>query len=278
MTGECTEDQFWAEVERIGWKDKNPKKFYKKIELDLLTRWDNEFIENFRNHMSTFTSKLSRAIERVEHSEGVSCGCGDDGFSDLIHHVVGLGRETFERELADPMLAIKRGKEYRYVESFSYAIPYEREVKEELTYAEAVEKVTKRHDERHDDYYDGKLDPLERESYIETQALTLMQGDRAKLDPRYYMSWAKRDLVDLRALAASPYADAFEDLPEVLAILEALALGTLPEDFEGLKKKARKLRDERETFHRKKKNELAVLEGNHASLENLFGDMTDYLG
>ena len=105
-----------------------------------------------------------------------------------------------------------------------------------------------------------------------------MQGDRAKLDPRYYMSWAKRDLVDLRALAASPYADAFEDLPEVLAILEALALGTLPEDFEGLKKKARKLRDERETFLRKKKNELAVLQGNHASLENLFGDMTDYLG
>ena len=57
----------------------------------------------------------------------VPCSC--DSFSDLLSHVVGLGKKEFSKVMKNPLLAYNRsmakyGTKEGYEESFLYAIPY----------------------------------------------------------------------------------------------------------------------------------------------------------
>lgn len=119
----CTPEKFWNEVALIGWGDTNPRRFYDTAKARLLRRWTGEFLEEFNEMKDELYSELGREIERVSHESGEGTGCGDDGYNDLLHHIIGLGKKEYEKTLDDPMLAIKRGQEYRYDESFAYCIP-----------------------------------------------------------------------------------------------------------------------------------------------------------
>ncbi len=282
MKGPCSVDQFWAEVARIGWKDRNPCRFYKQVEGSLLQRWDDEFLASFRERMDEFVGELQSRIQHFEKDNGVSCECGDDGFSDLTHHIVGLGREEYEKVMADPMLAVERGRKCEYEESFSYCIPHERVVREPLTYEQALAKVRLREEAA---AWGAPVDPEEdagdKEGFIEMEALEMMLGERAQLDVRYYAAWAKRDRGDLERLAASPYADRFKDLPYVLECVAKIAAGKVTDVVdEGKKFKAaaERLREQREALHQEKINELKVLEPRGWSLDNLAGDALAYIG
>jgi hypothetical protein len=120
----CTPELFWAEVALIGWSDSPEKKFYDKAKARLLRRWTGEFLEEFNEIKDELQSKLARAVEAKEQETGESTGCGDDGWGDLMNHVIGLGKEEYEASLADPMRVIKRGQAYNYAESFGYCVPY----------------------------------------------------------------------------------------------------------------------------------------------------------
>jgi len=120
----CTPEKFWNEVALIGWTDKPEKGFYDKAKARLLRRWTGEFLEEFGEMKDELISALGLAVEAKEKGSGESSGCGDDGFGDLLNHVVGLGKEEYEASLADPMRVIKRGQAYDYAESFGYCIPY----------------------------------------------------------------------------------------------------------------------------------------------------------
>lgn len=279
MTGECTEEQFWAEVARIGWKDKNPHRFYRTVERELLERWDDEFLRTFRARMDELVASLYERVERFEQAEQVSCQCGDDGFGDLMHHMVGLGREAYEAAMKDPMLVVKRGQELRYEESFGYCIPYARRATEQLTYEQALEKARAACDDEIRD--DDEMDDDDREGYIEQTALELMLGERAKLDVRYYAAWAKRDIGDLEALAASQYADRFPDLPYVLECVTKIRAGKIADvvdEGHDFKAAAARLREQREALKREKMRELKVLEPRGWSLDNMAGDALVYIG
>lgn len=284
MTGKCTEEQFWAEVARIGWKDENPRRFYKTVERELLERWDDEFLRTFREHLDRFRGALVEKVERFEQVEEVSCGCSDDGFSDLTNHVVGLGKEEYEASMKDPMRVVERGREYRYEESFSYCIPHERRSTEKLTYEQALEKARTECAEEgvygwHDDEEDTDED--DKEGYIEQTALELMMGERAKLDVRYYAAWARRDIGDLEALAASEYADKFPDLPYVLECVTKIRAGKIAEvvdEGHDFRVAVKRLREQREALKREKMRELRVLEPRGWSLDNLASDALVYIG
>jgi len=48
---------------------------------------------------------------------------GDDGHSDLLYHIIGLGRDVFEDAMKHPEHVTRRARGYDFVESFSYARP-----------------------------------------------------------------------------------------------------------------------------------------------------------
>lgn len=120
----CTPEKFWNEVALVGWTDKPEKGFYDKAKARLLRRWTGEFLEEFSEMKDELYSKLVAAVQRAEKGSGESVECGDDGFGDLMNHLIGLGKEEYEASLADPMRVIKRGQAYNYAESFGYCIPY----------------------------------------------------------------------------------------------------------------------------------------------------------
>jgi len=120
----CTPETFWSEVALIGWTDNPEKGFSDKAKARLLRRWTGEFLEEFNEMKDELQSKLARAVEAEEQKTGNSTGCGDDGWGDLMNHVIGLGQKEYEASLADPGRVLKRGQAYNYAESFGYCIPY----------------------------------------------------------------------------------------------------------------------------------------------------------
>jgi len=59
--------------------------------------------------LTAWVTKTGRPIE-----------AGDDGLLDLLNHVIGLGRETYQAALADPSLLATRAEAHDYEESFAY--------------------------------------------------------------------------------------------------------------------------------------------------------------
>lgn len=283
-TGKATIDEFWAEVALIGWKEKGNGSST-VTQKKLLRRWDDEFCESMRDIESELTSKLYHAVEKVESETGESTECGDDGFGDLMAHMVGLGKEAYEAALADPMLVIKRGQNHEYEECFSYCLPYARPLKEKLTFDEAMAKVRAEVEERKASRWDDEEDDDENVGALEMQAWHEVLGERANLDPRYYMAWAKADLPGLEELEASPFADAMTELPFVIDLMRKAAGGDvqpLIEQAAAFQEAVCKLRVRRETLYALVKARLAdVISplGDHRghSLDNLGGDVLDYL-
>lgn len=273
-TGTCTKELFWEAVAEIGWGTKTTN--YKVVEKAILKNWDNEFISSFDDLLGEFKSPLYVAVENFEERNGVSCGCGDDGFSDLLNHVVGLGQEAYEAAMKDPMLVVKRGQKYDFTESFSYCVPHvPARLSEELTFEQAIERAREVHGTR--GYGDDEEDE-DFELYLKAEALELMLGPKAKFDARRYAFWAQRDLPDLELLKESPFAGEFPELDEVLGALKKVADGDVtPLLEEGFKAKVRKLREDREKLYRRKMEELYVLNSRGWSIDNLVGDARQYL-
>lgn len=109
------EIDFWSFTEPYGWGTKTTD--FKEIKKDLMRRLTAEQAHAFRKSFEEYRGALYKAcFHTVE-------GCGDDSFSDLISHIVGLGRKEYEATLANPRLAQNRCRENKYTESFAYAIP-----------------------------------------------------------------------------------------------------------------------------------------------------------
>lgn len=271
--GTCTKELFWEAVAEIGWGTKTTD--YKVVERGILENWDNEFLRSFRGLKNEFIWELAGKVERFEDRNSVSCGCSDDGFSDLTHHVVGLGKEEYEASMKDPMRVVKRGQKYEYTESFSYCIPHVPKAalqKEPMTFEQALEKAREIHGER-------DLDE-DIEVYLKGEALELMLGPKAKFDARHYAFWAQRDIPDLELLKASPFANEFPELDEVLGVLKMVAGGDISPllNDPGLKDKVKALREGREKFYRQKMQELEVLNSRDWSIDNLVSEARQYLG
>lgn len=109
-------DEFWDLVESANWATNHD---YNSIEVEFMKvlDFDKEKINNFRDTFSNLKGKL------YQKTEGVSLGLGDDGTDDLLSHIIGLGREEYNRALSDTALIKDRAENFNFVESFSYAVP-----------------------------------------------------------------------------------------------------------------------------------------------------------
>jgi len=275
-TGTCTDEIYWQAVAEIGWGTKTTDS--RAVEAAILKSWDNEFIYTFDRRTAALRQELSAKVERYEDLNDVSCGCGDDGFSDLINHVVGLGKEVYEAAMADPMLVVKRGRAYDYVESFSYCIPFVAKAtveKKEMTFEQAMEKVRvlfgQSYEEEDEDF----------DLYLKSEALSLMLGPKAKADPRHYMFWAQRELPNLRALKASPFADELCPLlDDILVVIEKVGAGDVSDltNYPGLKDKVKELREKQSQILEQKRAELVILGSRGWSLDNMVSEAGEFLG
>jgi len=117
-----TLEEFWKTVEGLGWGHKTDgagkTTDYKKVKKVLMQQWTQAQAKEADEHFSKLRHALYKKLDAT--IEGV----GDDGFGDLIAHIIGLGKAEYDKVLANPELANERVSKRRFVESFSYCLPY----------------------------------------------------------------------------------------------------------------------------------------------------------
>jgi len=115
------EDEFWDLIAKLGWTRDGDFRSLKKKFMKLVP--DPERAREVMRTCDTFVRLLSIAIERFEEKSDRHCDVGDDGFSDLVYHIIGLGCEEFNSTIDDPERAVNRAHENDFSESFAYVFP-----------------------------------------------------------------------------------------------------------------------------------------------------------
>lgn len=114
-------DLFWQIVAKAHWA---PDFDFRVSERNLRLALGNaQTAEAFGDRYREVRGALSRRIEQKEDASGESLGVSDDGLSDLVAHIIGLGRDEYEHSMEVYGHVVDRVRHRRYTESFSYAIP-----------------------------------------------------------------------------------------------------------------------------------------------------------
>jgi hypothetical protein len=116
-------DEFWALVAEIDWASRQaqPEAEGKRFLRERLSR---EEAAAFDEHLQTFRFALHDVLGEWEEETGAEFETGDDGFDDLICHIIGLGRQEYEAVVSDPRRALERAQSGDYRESFRYLVPW----------------------------------------------------------------------------------------------------------------------------------------------------------
>lgn len=116
-TKKCTEASFWKAIDSLNWGVRCAEdQSYDLIAREISTKWDAQFRQSFETMLRAKVSELQKTV--LAHSLGAVLG--DDSLSDLLYHIVGLGKKEYDAVLANPKQAIRRAKTRDYVESFAY--------------------------------------------------------------------------------------------------------------------------------------------------------------
>lgn len=115
QTTNLTDSDFWTVVAEIGWGTKTID--FNAVKVKLIRR-GQDFCVALSNKFSDVATALYWAAKKAGHD--YCC----DSWSDTVNHVIGLGKEEFDRNMANPELLLTRMNEYNYKESFSYCLPY----------------------------------------------------------------------------------------------------------------------------------------------------------
>ena len=112
---ECMyEDRFWNLVALAKWPCD-----YKKMNIKYRKILDKDECKAFRKTMNVALNLLDGAICNM------NLPVGDDSYSDLKYHIVGLGKKEYYKHLNNTDLVQKLADSYGYRESFSYCVPYQ---------------------------------------------------------------------------------------------------------------------------------------------------------
>lgn len=112
--------KFWELVTFVGWPCDTDKAKHK-----LMQKYTKEELEEASNLARKFAGKLYKLVEEKIEAKGGSLGLGDDSFSDLMRHIVGLGKEEYEKHLKNVKLIQKRADKGDYEECFTYCFPHD---------------------------------------------------------------------------------------------------------------------------------------------------------
>ena len=131
-----TRDDFWRIVDAVNWGEltrlpRNTSKgrglpAYQLGKVRLLEALPTaEDSEAFWAHFDSVYGQLAQFFDSWEAVDPSvrSPGLGDDGFNDLVAHVIGLGAAECESVFMDPARLQERGLRGDFEESFAYCLP-----------------------------------------------------------------------------------------------------------------------------------------------------------
>jgi len=121
-----SESAFWKFIEPFGWGTKTTD--YDAIEKAIMRRLTADQAEELSEAFHRLKGRLYKRVDDWQRDNDRHLGVGDDGFDDLLSHIVGLGKREYDAVMKDPELAYQRaqaryGSKDGFEESFSYAIP-----------------------------------------------------------------------------------------------------------------------------------------------------------
>jgi len=123
------ENAFWDLVKLADW----PNKDSSKVKIMYRKLLSKEKCKNFRHVVDTAYRILDN--ELCNHPEiSDDLGVGDDGYRDLLYHIVGLGKEQFYKHINNLKLVEKLANDSKYEESFDYCIPYDHDYEKNNMY------------------------------------------------------------------------------------------------------------------------------------------------
>ena len=140
-------NDFWNLVNEIGWGTETTD--CKAVRLSFLKTMTAEQVREARDHLYALRGQLYEAASEAGHD--YCC----DSWDDTLNHVVGLGKEEWEANLADPDKLVDRMNRSDYSESFAHCFPWGDEyedLKPSALQARAEDLVTR---------YDEKLTALD---------------------------------------------------------------------------------------------------------------------
>lgn len=115
--------KYWSMIAELDWANIHKTKGARITNtIKLVRKYKPSELKALRSFVSARYSELDTAVSAYEEKTGKSTGCGDDGYSDLLHHVIGLGQKSFDAAMQRPGSVITRGIAGNYTESFAYTL------------------------------------------------------------------------------------------------------------------------------------------------------------
>jgi hypothetical protein len=144
------EPNYWKLIEEIGWGKKTTD--YTEVAREWYAQLGKEGMEKLRAFVSTRVADLQTAVKKYEDEhKQLECG-SDDGFSDVTHHIVGMGWLEWSNAMKNPKLVetrynAKYGTFEAYTESFAYCFQEPPPVRTEKDKRESIVELVERAEE-----------------------------------------------------------------------------------------------------------------------------------
>ncbi len=119
----ATDNLMWSIIANMNWtKLCNKPRAYDTIKIQFMREHGKATAKKLGDFVNARWKDLDKAFNVHINSGGAECVhySGDDSYDDMMHHVIGMGKETFEAVMAD----MTKLDDIEPVESFSYAIPH----------------------------------------------------------------------------------------------------------------------------------------------------------
>lgn len=116
------EPSFWMLVDKIGWGTKTTD--FEAVQKAIMLKYSPLEAEALGDIKDKLFHALYQRLDQWEDTEeGKPFEMGDDSFSDLVNHIIGLGKREYDAVMKDPKRAWERAMKGLYEESFSYVFP-----------------------------------------------------------------------------------------------------------------------------------------------------------
>lgn len=114
---------FWRIIEKAEWS-KSKRGGHRKIR-ETWARWVRKKYTEDQIQALEKGYQARRQMLRMVHecyimATGDAVGTGDDGYGDLLDHVMGCGEEEYVLSMADPRRISERARKNQYTENFHY--------------------------------------------------------------------------------------------------------------------------------------------------------------
>jgi len=141
-----TETRFWELVELAKWPCD-----YEKMRIKYRVMLSKKECIEFRKYLNRAEGILDNLV-----SESIE-DIGDDGYGDLLYHIIGLGEKEFYRHAHKPSLIQKRINSGDYKECFAYCVPYDDDYNDNSQYTIKSVKIMATHSMKEIEMFD-KMD------------------------------------------------------------------------------------------------------------------------